>query len=58
MEHLATLCDVLQVSIDEVASGGLEPVTDTEATMLRMMRKMGDAQAQALLAIAATLTNT
>lgn len=56
MEHLVALCDVLQVSIDEVAAGSLEPVTDTEVQMLKLMRKMGDAQSQALLAIASTLS--
>lgn len=58
MEHLAALCDVLKMSIDEAASGEASPVTDTEAAMLKMMRRMNDTQAQALLSIAATLAKT
>lgn len=55
MEHLRALCDVLQMSFEDAAGDDLSPVTATEAEMMKAMRKLSDAQAQALLAIASTM---
>lgn len=55
MEHLVALCDILQTTVKEAAGDQLEPVTATEVALLREVRELSDAQAQALLAVARTM---
>lgn len=56
MEHLTALCEVLGLSVDEATRGEDAPLTAVESALLQQARKLNDAQQQALLAIASSMT--
>ena len=53
MQHLRGLCDVLDLTLDEAVKGSpQEAKTGTEQAMLEAMRRLGDEDAEMLLAMA------
>lgn len=59
MVHLRGLCDVLEISLDEAVKGAPdEAKTAMEAALLQSLRRMSDADAEVIMAMAKRLESS